>query len=84
MINVEVQKQGTENTMGTIRRFTKRVQGSGVLRRARNIRYFKRSQSKFVKKSQALNRIAKREKYNELVKLGKIAENQRGRRGRRR
>jgi hypothetical protein len=83
MINVEITKQGAENPMGTIRRFTKKVQGSGVLRRARKIRYFTRSQSKFVKKSQALNRIAKREKYEELVKLGKIAENQRGR-GRRR
>lgn len=83
MINVEVTKQGTENSMGTIRRFTKRVQGSGVLRRARKIRYYKRSHSKFVRKSQALNRIDKREKYNELVKLGKINENERGR-GRRR
>ena len=82
MINVEVEKQGAENPMGTIRRFTKRVQGSGVLRRARKIRYFTRSQSKFVKKTQALNRIEKREKYMELVKLGKVVENQRGRRRR--
>lgn len=83
MINVEVTKQGTENPMGTIRRFTKRVQGSGVLRRARKIRYFTRNQSQFVKKSQALNRIAKREKYQELLKLGKISENHRGGRRRR-
>jgi ribosomal protein S21 len=84
MINVEITKQGTENTMGTIRRFTKRVQGSGVLRRARSIRYFKRNESNYVKKSQALNRIQKREKYQELVKLGKIAEGHRRGRGRRR
>lgn len=83
MINVEVTKQGAENTMGTIRRFTKRVQGSGVLRRARAIRYFKRGQSKYVKKVQALNKIKKREKFNELVKLGKISgERKRGRRRR--
>lgn len=80
--NVEVQKQGTENAMSMIRRFQKRVQGSGVLRRARSIRYHKRSESSFVKKSQALNRIAKREHYEKQVKLGKIAEGHR--RGRRR
>lgn len=66
--------------MNTIRRFTKRVQGSGVLRRARAIRYFKRGQSKYVKKSQALNRIKKRETFERLVKLGKIAEGPRRRR----
>lgn len=84
MINVEVKKQGAENAMGTIRRFTKRVQGSGILRRARSIRYFKRAESKYVKKSQALNRIKKREHYNKLVKLGKISgDHRRGRRRRR-
>ncbi len=84
MINVEITKQGAENSLGTIRRFTRRVQGSGVLRRARKIRYFKRNDSGFVKKSQALNRIKKREAYEELVKLGKIDENARRGRGRRR
>ena len=84
MINVEVTKQGTENTMGTIRRFTKRVQGSGVLRRARAIRYYKRSESKYVKKIAALNKISKRNKFNELVKLGKISGERRRGRGRRR
>ncbi len=80
MINVEVTKQGTENAMGTIRRFTKRVQGSGILRRSRAIRYFQRNVSKYTKKTATLNKIAKRDKFNELVKLGKITGERKGRR----
>lgn len=74
MINVEVTRQNSENAMNTIRRFTKRVQGSGILRRKRSIKYHKRAESKFIRKTQALNKIEKREKYNELVKLGKVVE----------
>lgn len=83
MINVEVTKQSNENSMGTIRRFTRRVQGSGVLKRVRSIKFYKRNESKFIKKNNALNKIAKREKYEELLKLGKIVE-RKGRQGRRR
>lgn len=79
MINVEITRQNSENAMNTIRRFTKRVQGSGVLRRARSIRYYQRPQSKFVKKNRALNGIEKREKYEALVKLGKVPEQRRRR-----
>ena len=74
MINVQVTKQASENPMSTIRRFTKRVQGSGVLRRARSIKYQQRSLSKFTKKTKALNRIKKRENYETLLKLGKITQ----------
>lgn len=77
MINVEVTRQNNENSMNTIRRFTKRVQGSGVLRRVRSIKYHQRAQSDFLRKTKALNRIEKRKNYEEQVKLGKIAERRR-------
>ena len=77
MINVEVEKTNTENPTSMIRRFTRRVQGSGVLRRARSIRYFSRNESPLVKKQRALRSINKRAKRAELIKLGKIAENTR-------
>lgn len=73
-VNVQVVKQSGENSANTIRRFTKRVQGSGVLRYAKSLRYFKRSQSKYVRKSQALSRLKKRAQYQELLKLGKIVD----------
>lgn len=73
-INVQVNKQSNENTMGMIRRFTKKVQGSGVLKRARSIRYHGRPLSKFLRKKQMLKKIGRRERREELIKLGKIEE----------
>jgi len=74
MINIEVTKNSNENAASLLRRFTKRVRGSGILNRVRGIRYRKRAISKFTKKKQALKRIGKKAKYDELLKLGKIAE----------
>ena len=74
MINVEVEKTQNENSIGLIRRFTKRVQGSGVLPRVRSIRYFKRTPSKTFRKKRALKSIGKREALEELIKLGKAPE----------
>lgn len=83
-VNIQVSKQNNENTMGIIRRFTKRVQGSGVLRRARAVRYYDRPLSKLLRKKKALKSISNREIREELIKLGKIEERpQHHRRGRR-
>ncbi len=70
--NVEVTKNGMENSLGILRRFTKRVQGSGVLSRVRSLRYAERNQSFYKKKKHTLEAIRRREDYNLQVKLGKI------------
>ncbi len=81
MINVEVTKNSNENTTSLIRRFTKRVQGSGVLPRIRKIRYVQRPPSDFKKKQGTLRKIERREKFEELYKQGKVEERKgRGRR----
>jgi ribosomal protein S21 len=72
--NVEVQKGGNENNVNLIRRFTKKVQGSGVLPRVRSIRYSGRKLSEYVKKKKTLKLLKRRENYAELLKLGKILE----------
>lgn len=72
--NVEVKKNSGEHSMGMIRRFTKRVQGAGILPRTRAIRYRKRVKSRNVQRRQKLLKLARKEKYDELVKLGKISE----------
>lgn len=77
--NVEVNKNANENAMGLLRRFTKRVRGSGILQRVRGIRYYERQKSDYVKKKKTLKRLAKREKYDELLKLGKVTEQKTGR-----
>jgi ribosomal protein S21 len=71
MINVEIQKNGTENAMGVLKRFTKRVQGSGVLNRVRGLRYAERSPSRYVRKKRALKGLRRRTEIAELIKLGK-------------
>ena len=72
--NVEVVKGGNENNLNLIRRFTKKVQGSGVLPRVRSIRYSVRKMSEYVKKKKTLKVLKRREEVGELIRLGKMAE----------
>jgi len=74
MINVEVQKSGSENPLATIRKFSRRVQGTGIVKTVRGNRYFSRATSKTVKKKHALKLINRRAEYRKLIKEGKIAE----------
>ncbi|MCK4918374.1 MAG: hypothetical protein KAS02_01140 [Candidatus Pacebacteria bacterium] len=76
MINIEITKKNSnENDMNMIRRFTKKVRNSGILPRVRSIRYNNRKVSKFIKKKEALQGIAKREEIKRMIKLGKLPEN---------
>ncbi|OGG70579.1 hypothetical protein A3F27_03010 [Candidatus Kaiserbacteria bacterium RIFCSPHIGHO2_12_FULL_53_13] len=74
MINAEVTKSGNESALSTIRKFSRRVQGTGLIRTARANRYFARGASKIVKKKRALKLIKRRQEYNQQVKEGKISE----------
>ncbi|MCX6760526.1 MAG: 30S ribosomal protein S21 [Candidatus Nealsonbacteria bacterium] len=67
---IEAKKQERETSQSLIRRFTKRVQKSGVLRQARENRYHKRSKSPQMKKRAALRREQLRKEYQRLKKLG--------------
>ncbi len=75
MINVEVERNQNENSVSLLRRFTKRVQGSGILPRMRSIRYSSRALSETVKKKKTLKSLRQRAYINEQIKLGKIIEN---------
>jgi len=78
MINAEVVKTGNENNLNIIRRFTKKVQGSGVLPRVRSIRYAVRKLSPYVKKKKTLKVLKRREEVAELIKMGKMSEYTKG------
>ncbi len=69
---VEVRRGKNESSSALIRRFSRRTQGLGLVRQMRDRRYHKRNVSKNVEHKRALVTIGKRERYNELVKLGKI------------
>lgn len=74
MINVEIERNGNENTAGVMRRFSRKVQSSGVLKRVRGMRYHKRAKSDARKKKDALVRMERTEKFQELLKLGRVVE----------
>ena len=74
MINAEVTKTSNENALSLLRKFTRRVQGTGMMRRMRADRYHSRPMSKSVKKKRALNRITKRTNIQQLIKEGKMSE----------
>jgi ribosomal protein S21 len=71
MINVEVERHGNENVGGLMRRFSRKMQSSGIVRHVRSMRYHKRSLSKAKQKKEALTRIARTETYMELFKQGR-------------
>ena len=74
MINVEIIRNGTENSMGTLRRFTKKVQGAGILPRVRSLRYNQRDLSHYKTKMKTLKAIKRKAEILELIKLGKMQE----------
>ena len=73
-VQAEVVKSGTENPLATIRKFSRRVQGAGLVKTMRARRYFARSASKTVKKKRALKMLKRRADYRKLIKEGKVAE----------
>ncbi|MGB3922076.1 MAG: hypothetical protein WBL19_02215 [Minisyncoccia bacterium] len=73
-VNIEVVKGPSENNLGVLRRFTKRVQSSGVLPKVRTKRYSQRTPSRNTRRSKTLAFLKKKELYNELLRLGKISE----------
>jgi len=78
MITVTVKKHGSESTPSLIRRFSKRVQGSGVVRRAKGIRFHSRAISKNKRRESALRRLARQEKRQEMELLGLVQPRTRG------
>jgi ribosomal protein S21 len=69
-MSLEVKKQERENSQSLIRRFRKKVQKSGILLRARKIRFHQRSKNKEMKKRTALRREKLKAEYEKLEKLG--------------
>lgn len=72
--NVQVDKNTNESSANVIRRFTKRVQGAGIIPKVRGGRYYTRTKSENVQRTAKLKKIGKRETYEKLVKLGKVQE----------
>ena len=72
-VNIEVEKTGTETNANLLRRFSKRVQGAGLIQRVKGGRYKERSQSKYKVKVKTLDSLKRRKEVARLIKLGKMS-----------
>ena len=71
--NVEIKKGGKDNNANLIKKFTRKVQESGIIPRMKGLRYSERNLSTYVKKTKRLKSIKNREVREEQIKLGKIS-----------
>lgn len=69
---VEIKRGPNEPTSGTLRRFTKKVQESGIIPKKRGQRYATRTLSTLKIKKAKLLKIGRTKTYNRLKKLGKL------------
>lgn len=77
-ITIEIKKNANENNASVLRRFTRKVQETGLLQKVKRQRYHERPLSKLAQKKGTLKRIDKRTAIEKLKKMGKYVE--RGRR----
>ena len=71
-MGIEARKQNRETSQSLIRRFSRKIQQSGILLRARRARFRKRLKSRQMKKKAALRREEIKKEYERLKKLGKV------------
>jgi ribosomal protein S21 len=69
---IEVKKNTNENNASVLRRFTRKIQESGIIYKVKNNRYNEREESKVKVKAATLKRIAKRKANEKMRKLGKM------------
>ena len=77
---IEVKKSERENPRSLLRRFTRRIQQSGILIRARKVRFREREKSKREKRVSALRRARIGKKKEKLRKMGLLEEEPRWKR----
>lgn len=70
-MGIEAKKQNRETSQSLIRRFSRKIQQSGILLRARRTRFRKRPKSQQMKKRAALRREEMKKEYEKMKKLGK-------------
>ena len=69
---IEVKKRDKESVQSLLRRFSRRVQQSGILIRTRRSRFYIPPLTKRQKKIGALRRLKNQKEREKLYKLGKL------------
>lgn len=75
--NVDIKKNKKDNAVGMLRKFTRKMRNSGVLRKKRSLRYFERSKSDFQKKEDKLTKLQKQKDFERKEKLGLVQDRRR-------
>ncbi len=73
---IEVRKKDRESTSSLLRRFSRRIQQSGVLLNARRGRFYTKAKTKRQAKASALRREQLRAQRKHLMKMGLLEEGQ--------
>ena len=71
---MEVHRRNHETVGAMLRRFSRRIQQSGIVLRARRLRYYKKPPTPLAEKKRALRRIDLCKEAMRLEKLGKSSE----------
>jgi len=71
---IEVKKRERENPRSLLRRFTRRIQQSGILIRARKARFLERGKTKRERRDSALRRVKIGHEKEKLRKMGLLEE----------
>ena len=77
---IEVKKQQGETTRGLLRRFSRRIQQSGVLIRARKARFYEKDRTKRDRRDGAVRRVKIGKEKEKLRKMGLLEEEPKWRR----
>jgi ribosomal protein S21 len=77
---IEVKKNANESNMNLIRRFSRKVQETGIIQKVKGKRYNERALSKLKVKQGTLKKLARRKTREKLIKMGKVVATTRGRR----
>ena len=75
---VQVTRREHESTSALIRRFSRRVQRSGIVLQARKIRFFNRRPNRNERRRSAQRRAEVRDERETLYKLGKLDDERQG------
>ncbi|MBK5215321.1 MAG: 30S ribosomal protein S21 [Candidatus Pacebacteria bacterium] len=71
---IEVKKNANESNMNLVRRFTRKVQESGIIQKVKSKRYNKRADSKIKVKVATLKKLGRKKAFDKLYKLGKVSK----------
>lgn len=69
---IEIRKNPNESNTSVLRRFSRKIQESGIIQKVKGSRYNERKESKLKVKKGTIKRLVRRKEIEKLRKLGKV------------